>query len=90
MPTVGQPVKISGFVVDDKNQPLFEVIVTNGNDSVTTDDKGYFLLTYDYKDEKNIITFYRIGFESQTIDISTETGPDIEFVQSIILKSNAI
>ena len=89
MPTVGQPVKISGFVVDDKNQPVFEVIVTNGNDSVTTDDKGYFLLTYDYKDEKNIITFYRIGFESQTIDISTETGPDIEFVQSIILKSNA-
>jgi hypothetical protein len=90
MPTIGQAIKVSGFVVDETNQPLIEVIVTNGNESTTTDDKGYFLLTYNYTDTKNIITFFRIGFESQTVDIALETGPDIEFIRSIVMKSSAV
>ena len=88
--TVGKPIKISGYVIDEiTNKPLSEITVTNGYDSVTTNGDGYFLLVYNYEERKSTITFFIIGYESQTLDISKETSSSLEYIYPIKLKSNS-
>ena len=87
--TIGQPVTISGYVIDkDTLASIPGVIVTNGYDSVTTDDNGYFLLTYDYAENKSTLTFIAIGFESYKEDISKQTSSVLEFIHPFKLQSN--
>jgi hypothetical protein len=96
MTTEGKPVRVSGYVYDENNKPIFGVTISNAYDSTTTNDAGYFLLAYNYQENKGTLTFYSVGFESQTKDISKEVeflkdDPiiNIEFIRNFILKSNA-
>ena len=73
--TDSAPIKISGTVTDENNDPLIGVYVRvkGGEASAITDVDGHFYLTV--PDRSSVMQFSYVGFKKQEITV----GKDINF-----------
>ncbi len=74
-----QTARIKGVILNENNKPVPNVSIISGNNSTTSNENGYYLLTIDVINEKTSIVFSHISYKNITFNRVFTNNEDFEF-----------
>ncbi|WP_296147651.1 TonB-dependent receptor plug domain-containing protein [uncultured Flavobacterium sp.] len=73
-----QTARIKGVILDEKNQPIEDVEVSQGKNATTSDKTGFYILTVP-ANRKITVVFAHLSNKSSSVDIELKPNEDYEF-----------
>lgn len=73
-----QTARIKGVILDEKNQPIEDVEVSQGKNVTTSDKTGFYILTVP-ANRKITVVFAHLSNKSSSVDIELKPNEDYEF-----------
>lgn len=73
-----QTARIKGVILDEKNQPIEDVEVSQGKNATTSDKTGFYILTVP-ANKKITVVFAHLSNKSSSVDIELKPNEDYEF-----------
>ena len=82
----GQTARIKGVILDENNNPLSKVTITEANNTTTTNENGFYQLIVP-ANKKIKINYSYLSFSSKTINLELKPNEDFEF--NPVMNNNA-
>lgn len=73
-----QTARIKGVILDEKNQPIEDVEVSQGKNATTSDKTGFYILSVP-ANRKITVVFAHLSNKSSSVDIELKPNEDYEF-----------